>query len=83
MSWGTCTAAALATAYFCNILRMYYDLAYKPQPLPFRTGANDGFHEGIGDTLALSCNAAYLRQAARSARSCRDARGVTLLDEGG
>ena len=43
---------------------MYYDLAYKPQPFPFRTGANDGFHEGIGDTLALSCNTAYLRQAA-------------------
>ena len=45
---------------------MYYDLAYKPQPFPFRTGANDGFHEGIGDTLALSCNTAYLRQAARA-----------------
>ena len=41
---------------------LYYFLAYKEQPLPFRTGANDGFHEGIGDTLALSCNAAYLRQ---------------------
>ena len=53
---------------------MYYDLAYKPQPFPFRTGANDGFHEGIGDTLALSCNTAYLRQAARAslhAMPCR------------
>jgi hypothetical protein len=41
---------------------IYYFLAYKEQPFPFRTGANDGFHEGIGDTLALSCTTAYLRQ---------------------
>jgi hypothetical protein len=25
-------------------------------------GANDGFHEGISDSLALSCTTAYLRQ---------------------
>ncbi|GJQ74325.1 hypothetical protein Trydic_g4927 [Trypoxylus dichotomus] len=31
----------------------YYQL-YKYQPYAFRTGANPGFHEAIGDTIALS-----------------------------
>jgi peptidyl-dipeptidase A len=55
------TEEDLVTAHH-ELGHLYYFLAYKEQPLPFRTGANDGFHEGIGDTLALSCNAAYLRQ---------------------
>jgi peptidyl-dipeptidase A len=55
------TEEDLITAHH-ELGHLYYFLAYKEQPLPFRTGANDGFHEGIGDTLALSCNAAYLRQ---------------------
>lgn len=32
---------------------MYY-LLYKEQPLLFRSGANPGFHEAVGDTIALS-----------------------------
>ena len=32
---------------------MYY-LLYKDLPLIYRTGANPGFHEAIGDTIALS-----------------------------
>lgn len=36
---------------------IYYDLAYAGQPLLFRKGANDGFHEAIGDLLALSIHA--------------------------
>ncbi|KAL7025993.1 hypothetical protein ACKWTF_013731 [Chironomus riparius] len=32
---------------------MYY-LLYKDHPLLYRTGANPGFHEAIGDTIALS-----------------------------
>lgn len=31
-----------------------YFLQYKEQPLKFREGANDGFHEAIGDLVALS-----------------------------
>jgi len=31
----------------------YYQ-QYEPQPVPFRSGANPGFHEAVGDTLALS-----------------------------
>lgn len=33
---------------------LYYFLAYKDQPYLFRDGAHDGFHEAIGDTMALS-----------------------------
>ncbi|CAK8671725.1 unnamed protein product [Clavelina lepadiformis] len=31
-----------------------YFLQYKDQPVTFREGANPGFHEAVGDTLALS-----------------------------
>ncbi|XP_035678813.1 angiotensin-converting enzyme-like [Branchiostoma floridae] len=31
-----------------------YYLQYKHQPVPFREGANPGFHEAVGDLLALS-----------------------------
>lgn len=31
-----------------------YYLQYKNQPVPFREGANPGFHEAVGDLLALS-----------------------------
>jgi peptidyl-dipeptidase A len=41
---------------------IYYDLAYKNQSNLFRTGANDGFHEAIGDTIALSITPDYLKK---------------------
>ena len=33
---------------------LYYYRAYKTQPLLYQTGANDGFHEAIGDAIALA-----------------------------
>jgi peptidyl-dipeptidase A len=39
---------------------VYYFLSYAGQPLLFRDGANDGFHEAIGDTVNLSVTPAYL-----------------------
>lgn len=33
---------------------IHYYMAYRNQPTTFRTGANPGFHEAIGDTIALS-----------------------------
>ena len=39
---------------------VFYDRAYNQQPLLYRQGANDGFHEGVGDTLALSITPEYL-----------------------
>jgi peptidyl-dipeptidase A len=41
----------------------FYQRAYKHQPFLFMNGANDGFHEAIGDTIALSITPAYLKQA--------------------
>jgi peptidyl-dipeptidase A len=41
---------------------LYYDLAYRTQAGLFKDGANDGFHEAIGDTVALSITPAYLKQ---------------------
>lgn len=40
----------------------FYQRAYNRQPLLFRNGANDGFHEAIGDAVALSITPAYLKQ---------------------
>jgi peptidyl-dipeptidase A len=40
----------------------YYQLAYKNQPLLFQGSANDGFHEALGDAIALSTTPEYLKQ---------------------
>ncbi|OQW47691.1 MAG: peptidyl-dipeptidase [Proteobacteria bacterium SG_bin6] len=40
----------------------YYQRAYKGQPFLFKNGANDGFHEAIGDFVALSITPQYLVQ---------------------
>jgi peptidyl-dipeptidase A len=40
----------------------FYQRAYKNQPPLFANGANDGFHEAIGDTIALSVTPDYLKQ---------------------
>ena len=39
----------------------FYQRAYNKQPFMFRGGANDGFHEAIGDAVALSITPAYLK----------------------
>ena len=39
----------------------FYFHYYTKLPILFQSGANDGFHEGIGDTLALSVTPAYLK----------------------
>ena len=38
----------------------FYQRAYADQPPLFRDSANDGFHEAIGDTIALSVTPEYL-----------------------
>jgi peptidyl-dipeptidase A len=39
----------------------FYQRAYNKEPFLFRNGANDGFHEAIGDSIALSITPAYLK----------------------
>ncbi len=38
----------------------FYQRAYKDQSVFYRSGANDGFHEAIGDMIALSITPDYL-----------------------
>lgn len=40
----------------------FYQRAYRVQPPLFRNGANDGFHEAIGDAIALAITPEYLVQ---------------------
>ena len=40
----------------------YYQRAYKDQPFLYKDSANDGFHEAIGDMIALSVTPEYLTQ---------------------
>jgi peptidyl-dipeptidase A len=40
----------------------FYQRAYDRQPVLFRDSANDGFHEAIGDTIALSVTPEYLKK---------------------
>ena len=40
----------------------FYQRAYNQQPVYYQESANDGFHEAIGDTIALSVTPGYLKQ---------------------
>jgi peptidyl-dipeptidase A len=40
----------------------FYQRAYDTQPFFYRDSANDGFHEAIGDTIALSVTPEYLKK---------------------
>ena len=40
----------------------FYQRAYKKQPFLFQNGANDGFHEAIGDAIALAITPEYLQR---------------------
>jgi peptidyl-dipeptidase A len=53
------TEEELTTIYH-ELGHIYYYLAYKDQPPMFQTGAHDGFHEAIGDTIELSMTPDYL-----------------------
>lgn len=41
----------------------FYQRAYKDQSTFFQDSANDGFHEAVGDTIALSVTPEYLKEA--------------------
>ena len=45
----------------------FYARAYASQPPIFRDSANDGFHEAIGDTIALSVTPEYLSKVGLAA----------------
>jgi peptidyl-dipeptidase A len=55
----TPTAEDFATIHH-ELGHNYYQMAYRNQPYLFKNGANEGFHEAIGDTVALSITPDYL-----------------------
>ncbi|WP_201276829.1 M2 family metallopeptidase [Microbulbifer sp. ALW1] len=40
----------------------FYQRIYNNQPFLYKEGANDGFHEAVGDTIALSITPKYLKE---------------------
>jgi len=57
----------------------FYQLAYRAQPVLFRDSANDGFHEAIGDTIALSVTPEYLVKIGLLDRAPDLSRDIGLL----
>ncbi|MET0329722.1 MAG: M2 family metallopeptidase [Luteimonas sp.] len=49
------------TTIYHELGHVYYYLAYNGRPPLFQTGAHDGFHEAIGDTIVLSMTPQYLQ----------------------
>ncbi len=56
---------------------VHYYLAYRRQPYLFEQGANDGFHEAIGDTVRLALTPEYLHQVGL-APAAADTREATI-----
>ena len=59
--------------------RNYYQRAYRGQSPLDRDGAHDGFHEGIGDTIALSMTPEYLVEVGLLDRAPPADRDIGLL----
>ena len=57
----------------------YYQRAYKDLPVLFRDSANDGFHEAIGDTIALSVTPEYLVKIGLLGNAPDSSRDIGLL----
>lgn len=57
----------------------FYQRAYNTQPVIFRDSANDGFHEAIGDAIALSVTPEYLVKVGLLAKAPDASRDIGLL----
>jgi peptidyl-dipeptidase A len=57
----------------------FYQRAYKDLPFILRDSANDGFHEAIGDTIALSVTPEYLVRIGMLDRAPDASRDIGLL----
>ena len=57
------TADEFTTVYH-ELGHIYYYLAYNDLPPLFQSGAHDGFHEAIGDTIVLAMTPEYLAEIA-------------------
>lgn len=57
----------------------YYQMAYAPQPPLYQGSANDGFHEAIGDAIALSVTPDYLKKIGLIAAAPPESADLGLL----
>jgi peptidyl-dipeptidase A len=57
----------------------FYQRAYRKQPVLFRDSANDGFHEAIGDAIALSVTPEYLVKIGLLPKAPDQSRDIGLL----
>ena len=57
----------------------YYQRAYARQPFLFRDSAHDGFHEALGDTVALSVTPEYLTEIGLAPPGTKFADDIGLL----
>ena len=57
----------------------FYQRAYNQQPFLFRGSANDGFHEAVGDAIALSITPAYLVKIGLLDRPTDPSKDIGLL----
>ncbi len=57
----------------------FYQRAYQDLPVLFRDSANDGFHEAIGDTIALSVTPEYLVKIGLLDKAPDSSRDIGLL----
>jgi peptidyl-dipeptidase A len=57
----------------------FYQRAYLKQPYLFRDSANDGFHEAVGDTIALSITPEYLVKLGLLGRAPDASKDIGLL----
>jgi peptidyl-dipeptidase A len=57
----------------------FYQRAYDKQPVLFRDSANDGFHEAVGDTIALSVTPEYLVKLGFIPRAPDTSKDIGLL----
>jgi peptidyl-dipeptidase A len=57
----------------------FYQLAYRHLPVLFRDSANDGFHEAVGDTIALSVTPEYLVRIGLLDKAPDPSRDIGLL----
>lgn len=58
---------------------LYYYNAYKDQPTLFTESAHDGFHEALGDVIALSVTPAYLQKVGLGVESGGGNADIELL----
>ncbi len=72
------TAEDFATVHH-ELGHNFYQRAYNRQPYLFRDSANDGFHEAIGDTIALSVTPEYLVKVGLLPRAPDTSKDLGLL----